>query len=319
MQLHDAFFAIALNRLQSPYEMTSGVRKTLSFPRLRVNQESKIMQTPALGKIIADCWMNAENSVRHAAKRYRDKGEEFITELLNSELEREFQKASDSRFVEKAFLTDLKKAFPLITGESLSNVALGLIATVSFHPKHVEGKTGGDLGLVVVRPHVQMFPFDKHLTIDRDHRRGLLCQAKIFGNKSKWGPLTPKQLELLPGKIDYSSLLLYRYADQRAKRCDLLPFAWQLTRAATIEEIKGWLASGYFPGLSDSRVIFQSLIRDKIGTGDKVVIDRDVAPSGLRDSLVITIRWKDGRDPGDRVSVKHTTTVREKQLVMLRS
>jgi len=275
------------------------------------------MQTPALGKLIADCWMNAENTVRETARGYRDKGEEFITDLLNSDLEREFQKVSENRFVEKAFLSDLKKAFPLITGESLSNVALGLIATVSFHPKHVEGKTGGDLGIVVVPPQAQMSPFDEHLTIDRDHRRGLLCQAKIFGHKSKWGRLKPKQLKVLPGKTAYSSLLLYRYADQEAKRRDLQPFAWQLMREATVEEIQNWLASDSFPQLSDSRVIFRDLMGDKIGTGDKVVIDRDIAPSGLRDSLVITIRWKDGRYPGDRVSVKGISAVREKQQVVL--
>jgi hypothetical protein len=139
-------------------------------------------------KLIADCWINAENAVRERVKeRHDDEDEEFITKLLRGELKFEFNKASDNRFVEKAFLRDLKKAFPLIRGESLSNVALGLIATVSFHPKHVEAKTGGDLGIVVIRPDVQMSRFDKHLTIDRDHRRGLLCQAKIIGHKSHWG------------------------------------------------------------------------------------------------------------------------------------
>ncbi len=147
------------------------------------------MQTPGLGKLIANCWMDAENSVRETAREHWDKGEEFITELLNSSLEGEFRQVSENRFVEKVFLSNLKKAFPLITRESLSNVALGLIAPVSFHSKHVEAKTGADLGIVVVRPDVQMSRFDKHLTIDHDNWRGLLCQAKIFGRKSQWGPL----------------------------------------------------------------------------------------------------------------------------------
>lgn len=275
------------------------------------------MQTPALGKVIADRWMAAEKSVRETAMHYRDKGEEFITELLNGDLEQEFQKASNSRLVEQAFLRDLEDAFPSVTGESLSKVALGLIATVSFHPRHIEAKTGGDLGVKVVRPNVQMSTFDEHLTIDHDSQRGLLCQAKIFRRKSRWGALTPNQLRKLPEKTAYSSLLLYRYADQEAKRRDLQPFAWQLTREATVEEIQSWLASDSFPQLSNSRVIFQELTGGTIGTGDKVVIDRDIAPSGLRESLVITIRCKDGDDPGNRVSVKHIATVHEKPLVLL--
>jgi hypothetical protein len=125
-------------------------------------------------------------------------------------------------------------------------------------------------------------------------------------------------LETLPGKTDYSSLLLYRYADQEAARRDLQPFAWQLTRDATVEQIQNWLACDSFPQLSASRVIFQGLMGDKIGTGDKVLIDRDVAPSGSRESLMITIRWKDGRDPDVRVPVKHTSAIREKRQVMLR-
>lgn len=274
------------------------------------------MQTPALGNLIADCWMSAEKGVRETAWQYPDKGEEFITDLLNSDLEREFQKASNNRLVEQAFLRDLEDAFPSITNESLSKVALGLIATVSFHPRHVEAKTGGDLGIKIVRPNVQMSTFDKYLTIDHDRQRGLLCQAKIFRRKSQWGPLTRNQLKRLPEKTAYSSLLLYRYADQEAKRRDLQPFAWQLTREATVEEIQSWLASDRFPQLSDSRAVFQKLMGGTIGTGDKAVIDRDIAPSGLRESLVITIRWRDGDDPGDRVTVKHISAVHEKPLVM---
>ena len=52
------------------------------------------------------------------------------------------------------------------------------------HPKRVEAKTGGDLGIAVVRPNVQMSRFDEVLTIDHDHRRGLLCQAKVFGRET---------------------------------------------------------------------------------------------------------------------------------------
>src|ERR1022692_937396 len=72
----------------------------------RRSLESNFMKTPALAELIADCWIKAENDVRKTVARYRDKGEEVITTLLNSDLEREFQKASENRFVEKAFLSD---------------------------------------------------------------------------------------------------------------------------------------------------------------------------------------------------------------------
>jgi hypothetical protein len=110
------------------------------------------------------------------------------------------------------------------------------------------------------------------------------------------GSLKPNQKKNLAGKTDYSTLLLYRYADQETERRNLQPFSWQLTREATVDQIQNWLVSDSFPQLSDSRTIFQRLVEDQIGTGDKVLLNRDEAPLRLRESLVITIHWKDDSD-----------------------
>ena len=58
-----------------------------------------------------------------------------------------------------------------------------------------------------------------------------------------------------------------------------------------------------FPNLWNSQPIFKYLMHGQIGTSDRRVIDEYVSPEGLRDSLAITIKWKDGADPGDRVLV----------------
>ena len=97
-------------------------------------------------------------------------------------------------------------------------------------------------GIVVVRPGVQTVRLaGPDRTIDQ-YRRGLLCQAKMFRRNSQWGGLTPRQRQVLPNKLNYLALLLYRYIDQNAERRILRPFDWQLAREATIEQIQSWLA-----------------------------------------------------------------------------
>src|SRR5579864_5494981 len=64
------------------------------------------------GKLITDCWLRAEQSLREVVKKkFRDRDEEIITELFRAELETEFATASEKGTVERAFLEDLKQAF----------------------------------------------------------------------------------------------------------------------------------------------------------------------------------------------------------------
>jgi hypothetical protein len=261
------------------------------------------LSIPNVGELIARCWTNAEEALRELVKtKYRDRDEEKITDLFQAELEGKLNQASQNGLVALAFLRDLRRAFPAISEWSLSsNVSRGLVATVSFHAREVEKKTGGDLGVVIVRPDVQWTGY--WLSKKNDYKRGLLCQAKIFQRNSRWRPIGAKQARALGGKLSYLSLLLYRYSDQDGQRRELAPFAWQLGRGATIRRINSWLASDDFPGSLNSYQILQRLASDQIGTDDPKVIARDITPP-QRPSLIIEVRWQDPYDPGDRIYVR---------------
>jgi hypothetical protein len=277
------------------------------------------MRIPAVGELITQCWVTAEESLRELVRnKYADRDEEIITTLFHSELESEFRRVSDSGTVARAFLSDLKQAFPRISGQILSDVSSGLVATVSFHPKHIERATGGDFGLVLVRPDVRGVRFEESaLAIEHDYKRGLLVQAKIWQRSSRWRNLNRRQREVLREKSSYLALVLYRYSDQHSERRMLKPFAWQLAQDATVEDLVGWLASNVFPDLRDSAQILTGLAEDKIGTDDEGIIQRDIAPP-LRPSLEIKIHWRDGRGPGRKVQVQQDSSVHIQQHVVLR-
>ncbi len=277
------------------------------------------MRIPVLGKLITECWTTAEQALRQNVKaKFGDRDEEVITTLFHAELGAEFDRVSTSGAVAKAFLSDLKQTFPMVTDLSLSGIASGLIATVSFHPRHIEGETGGDLGIVLVRPDVRRASYvGSELTIEHDYRRGLLCQAKMFQRDSRWGGLSSKQEQTLQGRLSYFVLLLYRYVDQHGERRELAPFAWQLACGATVEQICAWLASNQFPELQDSQQVLRGLLYDQIGTDDKERIAKEIAPP-LRRSLVIRIRWKDDKGPGGKVHVQERSTVYSQQQVVVK-
>ena len=70
----------------------------------------KAMPIRNTGKLITDCWLRAEQSLREVVKKkFRDRDEEIITELFRAELETEFATASEKGTVERAFLEDLKQ------------------------------------------------------------------------------------------------------------------------------------------------------------------------------------------------------------------
>jgi len=111
--------------------------------------------------------------------------------------------------------------------------------------------------------------------------------------------------------------LKYAHADRATDRRLLEPFAWQLTRNATINQVGGWLASGRFPELQNSYQILGRLSLDQIGTDDEEIIARHIAPP-LRPSLEIKIRWREGSDPGDSVYIEQEYTAHQQQHVAVR-
>jgi len=272
------------------------------------------MGIPAVGKLLMDCWAAAEQAVRRDCD---DNDEEFITALFRLELKSVVEAVSASGAVQGAFLHDLQQAFPFAAYQSLTKIAHGLIASVSFPDHSVESKTGGDLGILLVRPDLHVSYGSSQATVDRDYRRGLLSQAKMFRRDSRWGPLTSGQKRILQTKLSYFALLLYRYSDQIGARRQLAPFQWQLTSNATVEKMDCWLISDRFPGPQDSQQILGALIDGRIGTDDKGIIDRDIAPT-MRRSLVIKIGWPDDDGPSSTVELQEHSRAVIHQYVLQR-
>jgi hypothetical protein len=276
------------------------------------------MRIRKVAELIAQCWTSAEQALRDTVReKSPDRNEEFITDLFHSELEAECKRISATGAVERAFKNDLRLALPTIGEIDAGRITRGLVATVHFHPKEIEGRTGGDYGLAFIRPDVRYANYSRSsLNIEHDYRRGLLCQAKILRRNSSWGKPTSKQLQLMEHRLQYLSLVLYKYADQRGARRELCPFQWQLTCNGSAADIVGWLRSGSFPNLQSSKDILLELADGNIGTDDDQLISEFVAPR-VRPSLEIKIHWGDGTGPGPTVQL-HNSTLAVKQQVFLR-
>ena len=263
------------------------------------------MKTPTAARLIAECWLKAEAALRDAIRReFADRDEEFVTELFHGKLETECSRASVNGDVAKAFLQDLRLSLPTVPDAELLKIARGLQAEVTFHSREVERKTGGDFGITLIRPEVRFAPYSRStLTVERDHQRGLLCQAKIFRRSSTWGPLTVSQQKALIERLEYLALVLYRFTDQNGDRRELAPFQWQLTRAASIEDMRSWLTSNTFPSLQGSGDILDALGQNKIGTSDKKIITKYIA-TPVRPTLTVRLQWPDGTGPGATVQLR---------------
>jgi len=257
--------------------------------------------------------MNAEEAVCNNLPS--DSDEDQITNLFRGELEKELEKASNSGGVEAAFVRDLQAGFPdFDVHEMRTKVARGLVASVAFHPKHVEGKTGGDLGIEFVRPDVQKSFGRSEVGVRGDYRRGLLCQAKLLGRDSSWGTLTKAQKNNLPDKLKYSGLLLYKYLDEARRK--LHPFEWQLTSGTSIDDVLQWLRSGVFPALKKSREVLDALVNGRIGTDVPDVIERDITPPLKRTSLTIRVHWKGDSPPPANVYLRKKVQTHKQQHVV---
>jgi hypothetical protein len=210
---------------------------------------ARAMPIPNVTALVAKCWSSAETQARELlAQRYFDKDEEFITQLFHGEFRVTIEGAAGAGAVKQAFLTDLKSHFPQLRHSGdLERLAVGVSATATLHPREVEGETGGDLGLVLIRPNVNSHRLEQStLIVDQDYRRGLLCQAKIKRRMSRrhnaqWGGFTVNQRKLLPDRMGYLALLLYEYED--TQRRSLLPFQWQVCAGTKFDDVEEWLKS----------------------------------------------------------------------------
>src|SRR4029453_4592374 len=122
--------------------------------------------------------------------------EEVITELFYGLFADELRRATAARTISQAFLRDVETEIPKLAGRG-SVIAEGLVAEVRLHGRTTEAVSGGDLGVLLVRPHVSL---EWNVARVRDYRRGLLCQAKRRLGRRYEG-VTPSQKQHRPEHI----------------------------------------------------------------------------------------------------------------------
>jgi hypothetical protein len=279
----------------------------------------KILLIPATLNIVTNCWKEAEAELRGGIeKKYHDLDEEFITRLFYGEFAYSLNQASGKGLIRRAFLIDLQNAFPkLRNSRELNAIPNALIAEVSLHKREVERITGGDFGLTIIRPQVFSPPYNKHELWIEQYEQGLLCQAKIKRRNGKFGKLTKKQKEVLPGRMDYLSLLLYSYKDD-PNRCQLNEFCWQLCKNASIESAEEWLKLSNFPNTITSEKIIKDLGSGLIGTHDREII-KNIIRSKDKPNIIIRIFWPPDKHPRNRIHIYSSqNTVTEEKITMNR-
>jgi hypothetical protein len=262
--------------------------------------------------VIAECWNEAEHALQRQVQKYSPGlDEEGITVTFHAKLAESLFAASDRKEIEKAFTRDFELSF---WNENLDidpdQIARGLKATVTLHKRNTEKLTGGDFGLVILRPQIHYRHSSIHIT---QYARGLLTQAKLKRSQG-WPSFTRNQENVLPDRFEYLALLLYCYSD--VARCDLEPFAWQMARGMSLASLKKMLREDRFADTLTSSDIVKQLSLAKIGTENAALIDQFVSPISNR-SLVIEINWPPGDHPGSRIQVhsKHHATNVQKLLI----
>lgn len=236
----------------------------------------------------------AETSMRkHIKLYYHNVNEEFITTLFYGHIKYRLRKASQKKSIENAFLEDLKNASYNLAHSNwnLESKAEGLIADIVLHNKQQEGKTGGDFGLIIVHPQIQVG--HNFVEIQKGRTSGLLCQAKLKDKNGKWR-FHKKQEAVLSNYIDFTSLVLYSYLDK--ERTDLSSVVWKLCRGKSLSELKTLLRKDHIENPLSTAEIINRLGRRKIGTENQTLIDNVVSPS-MRQYLEIKIHWPGDNDP----------------------
>jgi hypothetical protein len=257
-----------------------------------------VLQIPRLTALLSKCWKDAESDLQAEINQYAPSAsEELITQNFHKELSRILSAASANRSIELAFLNDLDRSG---WGQKVKfdsrRIARGLIAEVTLHKPETEKLSGGDLGLVVVRPQLQLA--QRAINIS-DMRQGLLVQAKLKGPR-RWGTFTRNQECVLPKRMNYLALLLYQYAD--AERRLLNSFVWQLADGMSFEDLKACLKRDHFPNALDSSRVIAGLTSGRIGTAERQLIDTLISPDHNR-ALIIRIHWSDGEPPSSALRV----------------
>lgn len=100
----------------------------------------------------------AEEKVRRSVHdAFPAADEEQITTLFQEKLHETLTAASQEGEIAQAFASDLQSAGVSRFNDDAFRMARGIIAEVSWHPRHVERKAGGYFGLLFVRPKIETF------------------------------------------------------------------------------------------------------------------------------------------------------------------
>ena len=117
-----------------------------------------VMPIPGTTSLITSYWTKGTgNMVRESFRqKHHDADEEFITKLFHGEFREVLEAGAKDKTVKRAFLEDLRRHIPEShLASQLVQLARGISATVALHPRQIEKMTGGDIGLVLVRPNVR--------------------------------------------------------------------------------------------------------------------------------------------------------------------
>lgn len=259
------------------------------------------LQIPNTSDVISHCWTEAENIVLHdSAEALADASEETITSTFYQKFYAALKAGSDAGEIAKAIYKDL--ANTSIWGLSTENCRdlskdfVAEVAVFDLHRRYTEGKTGGDFGLVLSRPDISQLGSTIQF---KQHRQGLLCQAKLKDIDGYWSGLGGNQEILLADRTSYLALVLYQFKNNRR---NLSPFQWKSCLGFSIPEIQKWFRDDIFSDLKTSPEIVGGLASGRIGTNDNGTINTVIAPSG-NPSVHVRI-FRDGEKPGSEVIVR---------------
>jgi hypothetical protein len=263
--------------------------------------------------VISSSFEEAEQAVRaQVEQKHQAADEEFITRLLHGELRFALKNATEQGHVSRAFQNDLTAALGAVADyDILERLSADVFADSRFHKRSVETLTGGDFGLLIVRPSIQ---FTGHSLAITMAKQGLLCQAKLRHDET-WGEFTSNQREKLKDRTEFLSLVLYSYADNELIHLNAIQ--WQPAKGATVRKMVNWLKKNAFPAKVSSCEVIRLLGTGKIGTDDKALIDELVAASTVP-LIVITIDWPDDRRPDEEIQLAHTHQQQVQHVVLVR-
>ena len=237
----------------------------------------------------------AEQDVRRSVyQTFPAAEEEQITTLYREKLHNALTNASNNGEIASAFLSDLENAGMTNFNGEATQLSRGIIAEVSWHPTHKEKKSGGDFGLVFIKPKIVMLY--GVTTIDGEEIAGLLVQAKRKLYNKKCGTLRENQVVVLAPRLKYTSILLYRFSDSANR--ELEPFCWRLCEGKRMSTIIKWLDKADFPPHLTMKTedILRKLHNGSIGTTQMDKIESYISPPGSN-AMIIEVKWKDGHPP----------------------